>query len=571
MSDIEQYTYSLTFEDIPTPTDIESIPRSRTTMKRSPAGQVAPSATGDTLLIVGCALDGPNDRVISLSDIVQASTLYGPQVYTAEYPGADTTYLNTWNGNTLVKAVNEALAAGARDVRLLRVGGTVATGADLSPGLHVSALYAGASYNGASINMSVDTDALILFVMPPQSKGRPFTFRVPVGRTLAQICLLFNSDPRNQAFLLSVDRTVQNLTGQNLPLVQTNSLLRGGTYGTEFDDFTTPALLYDGLMQEHGAFDIARWTSADMVYFAGLYADDDLGSPTQSFVQDLGSLCGTMSQEGTPVLSSIGLRPLDNPTRGAINARVVSLMTPATIYDNDGRVNVAQFLENGLTDELGDDIGRYVSIVAGPDVTFNSTELGVYSDSPVAWYAALACGSKVPKTTTNKPVPPQVVPVWKYSHSQLNQLNGGIGFTGENSESLSATQGGGAYVTLKQKPFGQGWCVVEDVTAAPRNSPFSRLYVSRVLQAAEEIVQAITSPYVGQPNNSATIAALDRQLETNLDTLNTIKAVQGTRDAGYGYSLWSTVTGQQLGVLYLTLWILPVGEIHRIDNFITVT
>lgn len=570
-TDINIYDFTLTFEDIPTPQDVESIPRVRTSMKRRAAGAAALSATGDTLLLVGCALDGPSDLVTSLVDIRQASALYGPQTFTADYaPTASASALiGQWSGNTLMKSLSEI--RNVQNVRLLRVGGVVARGADLAPGLHVRALYPGAGYNGATITLSADPNGAVFVVVPPRVKGRPFTLRIPVGRTLAQICDIFNADPRNQAFILVVDGASSRLTAQDLSSTTVSSTLMDGQYGTEYDQFPTPADLYGMIVTPNGALDIIRDTPADMLYVAGIYADDDLGTPDHSFVQDLGTLCAEKSEEGTPVLATIGLRPLDDSNQRAISSRVASLTTVSGSYDLDGRVNIAQFLEDGVVDNLGEETGRFVSVFAGPDVTFTGRDLPPYTENPAAWYASLACKLRVPETMTNKDVPNDIVPLWRFTHKQINALNGGIGFGGENAINISATEGGGAYVTLKQRPFGRGWCVVEDVTAASRNSPFAHLYVSRVLQGAEEVVQSVVYPYIGQSNSSATIAALDRQLEQRLDLFADTGALQGHKENGYGYRLWSTVQGYALGVLYLTLWLLPVGEIHRIDTMITVS
>ena len=564
------YTYTLTYEDIPTPNDVESIPRVRTTMKRKPGSTFTTPSRGKTLLIVGCALDGPTDYIVSLQDLRQASTLYGPQLFNADYPApAGSSALNGyWSGNTLIKSIGET--KGISDVRLLRVGGTFAQGQDLVPGLHLKALYAGASYNGASVTLTSDLGATVFAVTPPRIKGRPYTLRIPSGRTLEQLCSLFNADPRNQAFILSVDGSASRMTAQTISPEASTSVLSGGRYGTEYDLYPTPADLYRALLGT-ATWDIIQGSNEDMIYVAGIYADDDIGSPNHSFALDLGQLCIDKSIEGLPTLATIGLRPLNNPNLRTVANRVASLSTPSFTYDSDSRVNVAQFLSDGLTNAAGEDLGRFVSICAGPDLIFTGNDLNAYVESPACWYASFACSTISPSTTTNKSVPSDLQPNWRFTHKQLNLLNGGVGFGGENAININATEGGGAYVALKQQPFGRGWCIVEDVTTSPRNSAFAHLYVSRILKSAEEVVQSVTYPYIGQTNASAVITAMDRQLTQVLDKFAGTGALQGARDSGYGYRLWSTVEGQFLGIIYLTLWLLPVGEIHRIDSIITVT
>lgn len=564
------YTYTLTYEDIPTPNDVESIPRVRTTMKRKPGSTFTTPSRGKTLLIVGCALDGPTDYIVSLQDLRQASTLYGPQLFNADYPApVGSSALNGyWSGNTLIKSIGET--KGISDVRLLRIGGTFAQGQDLVPGLHLKALYAGASYNGASVTLTSDLGATVFAVTPPRIKGRPYTLRIPSGRTLEQLCSLFNADPRNQAFILSVDGSASHMTAQTISPEASTSVLFGGSYGTEYDLYPTPADLYTALLGT-ATWDIIQSSNEDMIYVAGIYADDDIGSPNHSFALDLGQLCIDKSIEGLPTLATIGLRPLNNPNLRTVANRVASLSIPSFTYDLGNKVNIAQFLSDGLTNAAGEDLGRFVSICAGPDLIFTGNDLNAYVESPACWYASFACSTISPSTTTNKSVPSDLQPNWRFTHKQLNLLNGGVGFEGENAININATEGGGAYVALKQQPFGRGWCIVEDVTTAPRNSAFAHLYVSRILKSAEEVVQSVTYPYIGQTNASAVITAMDRQLTQALDKFAGTGALQGARDSGYGYRLWSTVEGQFLGIIYLTLWLLPVGEIHRIDSIITVT
>lgn len=577
-TDSSLYAYSLTFEEISaitavsSPQALESIPRSRTTMKRRPLStRSSANTTSDIILIIGCALDGPSNILVEPTDMKQAAALYGPIAYSPLYPSpdGDASLLGTWSGNTLVKSLYEM--GGGRNVRLLRVGGVLARGADLAPGVHLTALYPGAGYNGATVTLTSNPTNIVFTVVPPLGKGRSYTLQIPVGRTFQQITNIFNADPRNQAFVLSLNTDINYLTAQNIPLGVTTSTLTGGQYGTEFDLYTTPSLLRDALLIDNGPFDIIQDIPLDMLYVAGIYADDDLGSSGQSFIEDLGVLCSEKNKQGMPMLATIGLRPLVDISQKNVNARAQSLLTPSQNYDSNGQVNVAQFLINGLTDVTGIDIGRFISLCAGPDVQYYVPEFGPYVENPAAWYAGLVCSNRPHIRTTNKAVPDTMSPIWRFSHRHLQLLNGGVGFTGESSEALSATQGGGAYVALKPRPYGQGWCVVEDVTLAPRNSAFAHIYVSRILQAVEEIIQNIVSPYIGQANTSGTITALDRQLESSLDAFADTGTLQGHKDSGYGYNLMSTILGNQIGTLYLNLWLLPIGEIHRFDTMITVS
>lgn len=93
---------------------------------RIDSGILSPSQqpTTDTLLIIGVAVDGPNDRPTWWTDINQLQREYGPTDRRPElnHPARS----RGFNGNTISRAAQEAWDAGCRSIIVRRVGGSKA-------------------------------------------------------------------------------------------------------------------------------------------------------------------------------------------------------------------------------------------------------------------------------------------------------------------------------------------------------------------------------------------------------------------------------------------------------------
>lgn len=121
--------------------------------------------TTDSLLVIGCAVDGPVNTPRRISSFEDAQTMFGPVIFTANYPslrsnGAGVDPLKgKYNGNSLVKAAYEALQGGAGDIRLLRIGG-------------VAASYVGVTGTAGAGSLALSADSEELFSAVAAYPGR---------------------------------------------------------------------------------------------------------------------------------------------------------------------------------------------------------------------------------------------------------------------------------------------------------------------------------------------------------------------------------------------------------------
>lgn len=77
-----------------------------------------PGVVTDSVLLIGTAIDGPVEFPVSVRRMAEAEDLFGGMVASNGLP----------NEMSLVRGLREVYAAGCRDIRLMRVGGSFATG-----------------------------------------------------------------------------------------------------------------------------------------------------------------------------------------------------------------------------------------------------------------------------------------------------------------------------------------------------------------------------------------------------------------------------------------------------------
>ena len=112
--------------------------------------------------------------------------------------------------------------------------------------------------------------------------------------------------------------------------------------------------------------------------------------------------------------------------------------------------------------------------------------------------------------------------------------------------------------------------VTDDVTTTQRISYYANLQAIRIVNHAESIVGQIADLFLGQPNEPATITAMNSQMRSGLDVLAENGAFNGGFGSGYTFTI-TPGTGGQLGTVNISLSIRPAFEIRFIKTEVTVT
>jgi hypothetical protein len=527
----------------------------------------------DRLIIIAPAVDGPTEQIIDAQTIVSPENLYGPINFTSSYTrpsGVGSAEL--FNGNHLMKAVREAMSAGAASIYLLRVGGTKATdsltiaGNAASGDLTANALYAGRIYNSVTLTFTSGAASGKCVVAQPDVKGGAFTLSwsgESSGLTVREAIDRLNTDGRNRTFVLqndSVDGTVA------ARLLNGTITLTGGLDGTFRDDADYRVNLYEAF-QDAFQFLEDEGFEVDVNLIAGLYLDDKVaGDNTTSVAQDFAEYLARRSMDH-PQIGVIGVRPLANlSSRSKIVERYDALVTEdagAFGAVSDKCTNAGYFMHQGFryqdsTTGLDIDAGAYLQVVAG-DVYISDRDVSLYTESAAAVYAGTLCRLKPYKAASNELVRGIYDLPYTYSRTQLNALTGGLG-----RDATRAYEGAGAYVTVRKN---RGVVFTRDVTASARDNDFRDLQPLRLANAVHKGVKDLVFPYLGGPNDISVRLGLETKIKGFLDGLADARALLGGENVGYTLEVLgadSDPFSNILGILQINMTLVPALQIKEI-------
>jgi hypothetical protein len=202
------------------------------------------------------------------------------------------------------------------------------------------------------------------------------------------------------------------------------------------------------------------------------------------------------------------------------------------------------------------DAGAYLSVFTCP-VRSVGTQLGraaitfgaslantSMNSSGAAGYAGLITSLAPQSSTTNKQVA-GLLPLKLLSSSQANNLTGI------------------RHVTLYTRST--GFTVASGLTGAHNvsryvRSDYTRLSTLRITQSAVDLIRAIASKYIGEPNNAPQMNALDAEIDQILLSMKG----QGALNS-YSFSITSTPDQRVLGELDINLTLVPAFEITTIN------
>lgn len=598
-----------------------TLPGTRFILRDGTISLTPPPVSGDTVLIIGPALDGPINIPLALNtQVLNPEAVFGPIAYNSAYPppDGDPGKYGGYSGNALIKAVKECVLGGASSILMVRCGGTYATGAALFPAsafnatvsgsiltavgsgsglITVSALNPGMAYNGTTVSVQATTSSgCTVIVTQPTVRGIPFTMTFTSGTSIQSLAFSVNQNPRNNSVVLSpaiptsTAITVANLGASTYSVTST---LGGPTgYGSLNDDYTgySKAALYNVITNaSSGTLAQIADVEADIVHVAGIYADDDVaGIPTQSFLTDLATWCYNQSEEVYPMIGVIGVRPAYSTNAVSVSQRVSNLITiqPASgsyavgyATTSTQQLCVPYFMQNGIlvTDPNQQngyaDVGGYVSCHAGPDMIFPDSVLGSYVDNPAAYYAGLLATLAPQQGATYYPLPGTVNLWYTYSRSQRNTLDQGVNYLLSQNNYSQNIQAGGAYVTFFNRgvtPTQTVMCTTDDNTCSARNDDFANTQTIRIIQQTMDAVKMVCDQFIGSPNNATVIATLNGQVKRALDAIANSGALNGGQGNGYIFSI-SNGSTPALGQLTVTLNLKPAWEIRFITTVVQVS
>lgn len=549
-------------------------------------------ADTDSILLLGTATDGPILEPIAV-DSSTVELIFGSDMKSNGHS----------NGATLVHAFKQAYAAGCRDIRCMRITGSKATlslackeqvsrdfslfyseGGDSSklnalyyevedgatvegqastytPYLDIESIFGGSVYNEGKISIED-----IVEVADASVIGKKITITKPASKTKItedpQVYEVYEKDGITLGELIDRINETNNvyMAKTDYPEVLASELqdtagpisFTGGDDGivkTKAEIFHALSGTRDsqGYIATQGAYQLLENYMVDYVCPVGVYADDVVPNNTEaSFAYELALLCAHLTYRNRTTHGMIAMKPPTDTTLAGIqkHAKYLSGQTIDGKQFNNNWIMSTNGVSSGM------DLGKYITIVAGPTVFFNHSSASLRVGNPAVLVAAYTT-TLLPQTSiTNKIITGTTGVKFNFSNAQANDIIG-------NRMVVLGTKYQRNGVALL------GAHIIKGPTAARPGSEYANLSTIKVMKSVIDNVREAADIFIGEPNSTenrnALAAAIDKRL--------TILAEQGVVE-DYSFGLIATANDIAIGQAKLELGVQAPGELNKITTVI---
>jgi hypothetical protein len=205
-----------------------------------------------------------------------------------------------------------------------------------------------------------------------------------------------------------------------------------------------------------------------------------------------------------------------------------------------------------LTDAEGNyiDLGKYISVVGGPDPIVTDRAIGPYNGNPAVLYAAMNTVIPANSSPTNKRLPGCRGLRFRFSNPQLNDITNN------------------RIVTFKVKTDRSGTVsdvyVVDGITAAMKGSAYQRITTPKTLKEVVDNIREVADPYIGESNTVEQKNALASAISKRLGILKERGFIQD-----YSFQIVANALDQLLGQAKIELTIVPPQELRKITTVVS--
>lgn len=381
------------------------------------------------------------------------------------------------------------------------------------PFIRVNAAAAGSLYNKVLlrvedlVNASGTVYGKKIVIIKPESKKTsefepPLEFTSTDYPTFGELVEAVNESVRNNVVVFETefeDEPTDSLHAIN------NMYLNGGKDGLKLSKQEMWEKLsgkYDdeGNIVEYGAYHLLDNYKADYYLIAGVYADDDAGTPNKRFADAFCQFLAVQSLRNNECRGGMAVRPPKRNDLPSVIARVNELAQAKA------RGDFSFYMKNVRGEYMHDDqgrlidIGRHLDLVAFPTVRVSNQVLGAYSTTAEGLYAGLQASLSSASDTTNKVLP------------------GALKLDFELSAALHDTLSAAGFVTFYWEP-GRGAVVTNGVTAANAGSDYRNLPNIRIAIEAAQRVRRVSRKYEGEPYSMIKKNAHVTDIQAELDAM----------------------------------------------------
>lgn len=295
---------------------------------------------------------------------------------------------------------------------------------------------------------------------------------------------------------------------------------------------------------ELGAYHLLENYNVDTVVPLGVYADDELIDRYSNFAYELALFCAATSQRSNTVFGVIAMKPLSNVSLAGVQEYADYLKN----YNNNYFMKDVKGSPLITADGNPIDLGKFISVVAGPAPMINHQTPSLREANPAVVYAGLASTLLPQSAPTNKQLKGVNGLKYSFSDAQLDDITGNRIVTFKNKYSAS-----GRAI--------QGCVCVDGVTAARNGSEYTRLTTLKIMRDVANNTREVSEPFIGEPNTIEQRNALSSLLSKRYDKLIELGEI-----LSYDMNLVSSQTDVALGQAKLELAIHAPEELKRITT-----
>lgn len=419
--------------------------------------------------------------------------------------------------------------------------------------IKISSIFGGDVYNEAKIEVLNLKDANGITVTKavkltkPQAKlgtgEEPLIFRATDFETFGELVEAINT------YSGIFKAETNSLNEPTKSLVFTESYFRNGDNGidiTKEEMFVALSGKRDinGYLEKQGAYQLLENYQCDWIIPTGVYADDQLLDRNKDFAYELALFCAINSFRNKAMYGAIPMKPLQDTSLASVQAHAKYLANFKNQYFmKDARGSV---IADGQGNPI--DLGKFISLIAGPTVTVNHQVLSLRDGNGAVGYVAYNTVLLPQSAPTNKRLPGTTGVKYNFSNAQLNDIAGNrmVCFGKKFSTRGEVLQG--AYI-------------VDGPTCARVGSEYGRLSTLKVMREVSDQIRDVADPFIGEANTIEQRNALSAAISKRLDIL-----VTGGVLLDYSFNLVATQQDQVLGQASLELGIVAPQELRKITT-----
>ena len=373
------------------------------------------------------------------------------------------------------------------------------------------------------------------------------SFEYPTYKLLVEAV---NTHPRNGGlFIASVDKVFENESVFRLEETSADGrFFVGGEDGIhlskqELFDKLSGTRDDDGYLIQEGMYQLLENYSVDNVVLAdGIYADDELQGRWQNFAQELALFCAVCSFRNHQTHGFIATSSPMSAGLKDVRDHIQKLADFSNIFimrEQDGTP-----ILDSEKQEI--DLGKFITVIAGPEIVLSSPRLGPYATNSAAAFAGFISTLPANVFATNKVMGYAMGLKARFSNSQLNTL------------SMKR------YASYKYKDDGVTVAIVDAPTSAKSTSDYTRLSTVCAIRTVINDLRTTADPFLGQPNTVQSRNALSAALDKVLFQHKEAGSIQD-----YSFVVVASAMDELLGRAQVELTIVPAQELRQLTTIVS--